>query len=724
MMPEKRDAGVIRLLDDETVNTIAAGEVIERPASVVKELVENAVDAGADMIKVDINVGTQHVSSVQVSDTGCGMQASDARMSFVRHATSKIQGPNDLSRIHTMGFRGEALASIAAVSRVTLTTRTKVNDAGTEMIVEGGEILSVSEVSAPQGTTIRVDNIFYNTPARRKFLKSKETELLHIYRAVEAEAFAHPESAFRLRVNGKEKLRTQRTTTMVQTIAQVFGADISRKIIPLSAGTPVMRVDGAIVRPEACRPNAGEIHLCVNGRPVTSPQIVRAIRAGYGTLIPKGRFPMAYLSIKIDTSLVDVNVHPAKREIRLSREKEIFRGISSVVRDTLQTTDLIHHDTPSPPTGSRNTQLSRKNEIVREISDNIKDAPQNLDQNHGDTHSPSNGNPDVHLSRKQEIIRDISDDIRDTFRTSSPTCGDTPAFITGSCSIHLYQKNETINDSSGAIKDALRTPDQTLGDTPADSTGSKTSVYHHLPENVPGVSEAIPPITETSSRAAQPERLHIKYAATDKQLRLTSNMDGETGENLLPSMRIIGQVADGYILAASRDNDELLIIDQHAAHERILYDQLCRRRDRSIQRQELLVPLVVELNTAEKLALSANIDILLELGFIVDEFGPDAFVVRAVPMVLGKRLGTEMIHDIVSDLVIESRKTADEKSDRITATIACRGAIKAGSPLTQEQMERLVLQLSHTSEPYTCPHGRPVILSYSHKELDRMFHRT
>ncbi|WP_062400518.1 hypothetical protein [Methanogenium cariaci] len=200
---------------------------------------------------------------------------------------------------------------------------------------------------------------------------------------------------------------------------------------------------------------------------------------------------------------------------------------------------------------------------------------------------------------------------------------------------------------------------------------------------------------------------------------------GETGENLLPSMRIIGQVADGYILAASRDNDELLIIDQHAAHERILYDQLCRRRDRSIQRQELLVPLVVELNTAEKLALSANIDILLELGFIVDEFGPDAFVVRAVPMVLGKRLGTEMIHDIVSDLVIESRKTADEKSDRITATIACRGgAIKAGSPLTQEQMERLVLQLSHTSEPYTCPHGRPVILSYSHKELDRMFHRT
>ncbi|WP_062398173.1 DNA mismatch repair endonuclease MutL [Methanogenium cariaci] len=323
MMPEKRDAGVIRLLDDETVNTIAAGEVIERPASVVKELVENAVDAGADMIKVDINVGTQHVSSVQVSDTGCGMQASDARMSFVRHATSKIQGPNDLSRIHTMGFRGgEALASIAAVSRVTLTTRTKVNDAGTEMIVEGGgEILSVSEVSAPQGTTIRVDNIFYNTPARRKFLKSKETELLHIYRAVEAEAFAHPESAFRLRVNGKEKLRTQRTTTMVQTIAQVFGADISRKIIPpLSAGTPpVMRVDGAIVRPEACRPNAGgEIHLCVNGRPVTSPpQIVRAIRAGgYGTLIPKGRFPMAYLSIKIDTSLVDVNVHPAKREIR------------------------------------------------------------------------------------------------------------------------------------------------------------------------------------------------------------------------------------------------------------------------------------------------------------------------------------------------------------------------------------------------------------------------
>ena len=603
-MPEKNEAGIIRLLDDETVNTIAAGEVIERPASVVKELVENAVDAGADMIKVDITVGTQHINSVQVSDTGCGMHASDARMSFIRHATSKIRGPDDLSRIHTMGFRGEALASIAAVSRVTLITRAQDNDAGTEIVIEGGEILSVSEVSAPQGTTIRVDNIFFNTPARRKFLKSRQTELLHIYRAVEAEAFAHPESAFRLRVNGKEKLRTQRTTTIAQTIAQVFGTDISRQIIPLSAGTPVMRVDGAIVRPEACRPNAGEMHLCVNGRPVTSPQIVRAIRAGYGTLIPKGRFPMAYLSLRIDTSLVDVNVHPAKREIRLSREKEIFSGISDAIRDTLQTTDLIHSDVPVP------------------------------------------------------------------------------------------------------------------------STGNRAPAYKHLPGPSHGVSEVISEITGNSSRDAEPERLHIRYAATDKQLRLTGNMDGDTGVNLLPSMRIIGQVADGYILAASGDNDELLIIDQHAAHERILYDQLCRRRDTGIQRQELLVPLVVELNAAEKLALSANIDILLDLGFIVDEFGPDAFAVRAVPMVLGKRLGTEMIHDIVSDLVIESRKTADEKSDRITATIACRGAIKGGSPLTQEQMERLVLQLSHTSEPYTCPHGRPVILSYSQKELDRMFHRT
>lgn len=642
-MSDKKDAGVIRLLDDETVNTIAAGEVIERPASVVKELVENAVDAGADTIKVDITTGTQHISSVQVSDTGCGMHMSDAKMSFVRHATSKIRGPDDLARIHTMGFRGEALASIAAISRVTLITRTQDNDAGTEIVIEGGEVLSVSEVSAPQGTTVRVDNIFFNTPARRKFMKSRGTELLHIYRAVEAEAFAHPESAFRLRVNGKEKLRTQRTTTIIQTIGQVFGTEISQKIIPLSAGTPVMRVDGAIVLPEACRPNAGEIHLCVNGRPVTSPQIVRAIRAGYGTLIPKGRYPVAYLNLKIDTSLVDVNVHPAKREIRLSREKEIFSGISDAIRDTLQTTDLIHDNTPAASTGNREIQPNRKN-----------------------------------------VISDISDAIRDT----------------------------------------LRTNDMTHGDTPAASTGSRAPAYHHIPKYTRGVSEAIPDIIGNSSRVIQPEKLHIRYATTDKQLRLTSNMDGDTGVNLLPSMRIIGQVADGYILAASRDNDELLIIDQHAAHERILYDQLCRRRDTGIQRQELLVPLVVELNAAEKLALSANYDILLDLGFIVDEFGPDAFAVRAVPMVLGKRLGTEMIHDIVSDLIIESRKTADEKSDRITATIACRGAIKAGSPLTQEQMERLVLQLSHTSEPYTCPHGRPVILSYSHNELDRMFLRT
>ena len=610
-MPEKRDTGVIRLLDDETVNTIAAGEVIERPASVVKELVENAVDAGADMIKVDISTDTQYVTSVQVSDTGCGMHTSDAKMSFVRHATSKIRDSDDLSRIHTMGFRGEALASIAAVARVTLTTRAEDTEVGTEIVIEGGEILSVSDVSAPQGTTIRVDNIFFNTPARRKFLKSRQTELFHIYRAVEAEAFAHPESAFRLRVNGKEKLRTQRTTAMMQTITQVFGTDLSSRIIPVSAGTPIMRVDGAIVRPEDCRPNAGEIHLCVNGRPVTSPQIVRAIRAGYGTLIPKGRFPMAYLSIRIDTSLVDVNVHPAKREIRLTREKEIIKDIADAIRDTLQTSDLIYGGTPA-------------------------------------------GAPD------------------------------SPASV-------------------------------------------QASMYTHLPKQSPGVSgvsESIPGAVNRTSGFAPSEGFHIRYATTDKQLRLTGGMDEDAGVNLLPAMRIVGQVADLYILAASRDNDELFIIDQHAAHERILYDQLCQRRDAGVQRQELLVPLVVELNPAEKMAISANIDILLELGFIVDEFGPDTFAIRAVPMVLGKRLGTEMIHDIVSDLVVESRKSADERCERIIATIACRGAIKGGSPLSPEQMERLILQLSHTSEPYTCPHGRPVILSYSEKELDRMFHRT
>jgi len=624
-MSDEQGAGVIRLLDDETVNTIAAGEVIERPASIVKELLENAVDAGADMIKVDITTGTQHVSSVQITDTGCGMSPSDAQMAFVRHATSKIRGPDDLSRIHTMGFRGEALASIAAVSRVTLTTRTEDRDVGTEIIIEGGEIISVTDVSSPKGTTVRVDTIFFNTPARRKFLKSRQTELFHIYRAVEGEAFAHPDSAFRLRVNGKEKLRTQKTTAMTQTIAQVFGADAAGEVIPLSAGTPVMRVDGAIVRPEACRPNAGAIHLCVNGRPVTSPQIVRAIRAGYGTLIPKGRFPAAYLCIRIDTSLVDVNVHPSKREIRLSREKDILGGITGAVRDTLQATDLIHgtdEEEESSPQGFRPSVVSGQSAYE-------------------------------HMSRKSPVV------------------------------------SETVSGMNGTFTGSA--------DAMADTTAAGTT---------------------------RPERLHFRYATTDKQLRLTGSQDEDTGENLLPLMRIIGQVADGYILAASRDNDELLIIDQHAAHERILYDQLCSRRDAGVRRQELLVPLVVELSTAEKMALSANIDLLVDMGFIVDEFGSDTFAIRAVPMVLGKRLGTEMIRDIVSDLVIESRKTADERADRITATIACRGAIKGGTPLTQEQMERLVDQLSHTSEPYTCPHGRPVILSYSQKELDRMFHRT
>jgi len=320
-----------------------------------------------------------------------------------------------------------------------------------------------------------------------------------------------------------------------------------------------------------------------------------------------------------------VNVHPAKREIRLSREKDILGGITGAVRDTLQATDLIHgtdEEEESSPQGFRPSVVSGQSAYE-------------------------------HMPRKSPVVSETASGMNGTFTGSADVMADT-----------------------------------------------------------------------TAAGTTRPERLHFRYATTDKQLRLTGSQDEDTGENLLPLMRIIGQVADGYILAASRDNDELLIIDQHAAHERILYDQLCSRRDAGVRRQELLVPLVVELSPAEKMALSANIDLLVDMGFIVDEFGSDTFAIRAVPMVLGKRLGTEMIRDIVSDLVIESRKTADERADRITATIACRGAIKGGTPLTQEQMERLVDQLSHTSEPYTCPHGRPVILSYSQKELDRMFHRT
>ncbi|KAF5082629.1 DNA mismatch repair endonuclease MutL [Methanoculleus horonobensis] len=581
----------IRVLDPDTVNQIAAGEVVERPASVVKELLENAIDAGSTSILLDVSSDMTGITKIRVTDNGEGMTGEEAILAFTPHATSKIRDIADLCAVRTLGFRGEALASIAAVAEVTIVTRPRGGEAlaGTRIVVRGGEVVEKSEVGAPEGTTIAVERLFYNTPARRKFLKSRNTELAHIYAVVESLALAHGEVAFRVVHNGKERMATQRSDGILNTIAGLYGAELTRSLVPVEGRLPFLRIGGYISRPSESRGSPSQISVSINGRSISSRQIAAAVREGYGTLLPKDRYPVAFLELSIDTNLVDVNVHPTKREVRLSREREITGAIAAAVEEALAGHDLAR-ETPDEPV-------------------------------------------------QQQIVPE--------------------------------------------------------GIEPAPSS--------------PPVAEAGAPYTAG----------HRELTLSDRQLRRTET---KGGENLLPAMEPIGQVAATYIVAEGTDGT-LYLIDQHAAHERVLYDQVTENRDTAAGSQELIMPVVLSLPPKESAALRDAIPLLADGGFVVEEFGRDTFAVRAVPAALGAVEDPGTVRETIADLLAEESRRSPDRREAVTCIVACRGAVKAGASLTPEQQKRLLMQLARTKTPWTCPHGRPTVVAFDRRKLDGMFRR-
>lgn len=601
IMPENPDLTRIRILDPATISQIAAGEVIERPASVVKELVENAVDAGANMITIELTASKETITGIRVTDDGCGMSPADAALAFVPHATSKITRLDDLDHIRTLGFRGEALATIAAVSRVTLVTKPRGSGAvpGTRLVIEGAEILEQDGTGSPDGTSILIEKLFFNTPVRRKFLQSKNSELAHIHDILEGICLSHPEIAFHLRYNGKDQLVTDGTTRLLDTIARLFGSEVIRDLIPMRASLPCGSIAGFVSRPSLTRKDRARMILSVNGRFVQSPAISDAVRAGYGTLLPKDRFPVAFLDLAVDSRLVDVNVHPTKKQIRLSREKEITAMVRTSVQEALLAHDLI----PSAESPA----------AVVPLEPQAPSAP----------------------ARSYDL--------------SSP----------------------------------------------------------HRPA---GVAEST----------------HAGTAATDQRLRQTELAHGSAlgspAPSWLPAIEVIGEFSGIYILARMA-GDELLLIDQHAAHERILYEQLSGQLMETRPSQELLSPVVLHRTLKEAAIVRELLPALAREGFILEEFGGTAFLVRAVPVVLGRLEETAIIDEILSDLVSEDALQAVSNRERITRIVACRGAIKAGTVCTREQCQRIADQLRRVKNPFTCPHGRPTMIRFSKKELDAMFKR-
>ncbi|ARW06791.1 DNA mismatch repair endonuclease MutL [Bacillus atrophaeus] len=617
-------------LSDELSNKIAAGEVVERPASVVKELVENAIDANSTVIEIDIEEAG--LASIRVLDNGEGMENEDCKRAFRRHATSKIKDENDLFRVRTLGFRGEALPSIASVSHLEIKTSTG-EGAGTQLMLQGGNIISETRSSGRKGTEITVTNLFFNTPARLKYMKTVHTELGNITDVVNRIALAHPEVSIRLRHQGKNLLQTNGNGDVRHVLAAIYGMATAKKMVPLHVSSLDFDVKGYIALPEITRASRNYMSSVVNGRYIKNFPLVKAVHEGYHTLLPIGRHPITFIEITMDPILVDVNVHPSKLEVRLSKETELHELIRDGIKDVFKQQQLI----PS-------AQLPKKSAPV------IKNEQQFMNF---DTR-PAEQKPE---------------------KTSEPS----------------YSPMKL----SSVVKEPAETEEEILTDIPVPDPLIETDRGDHtaFAEHQPEAAESEPELVQEHS---QSERVPIMYP--------------------------IGQMHGTYILAQNENG--LYIIDQHAAQERIKYEYF-REKVGEVEPevQDMIVPLTFHYSTNEALIIEQHQYELENVGVFLEPFGSNSYIVRCHPAWFPKGEEALLIEEIIQQ-VLDS-KNIDIKKLREEAAImmSCKGSIKANRHLRNDEIKALLDELRGTSDPFTCPHGRPIIIHHSTYEMEKMFKR-
>lgn len=625
--------GVIKRLPEIVANQISAGEVIERPASIVKELVENSIDAGSKEITIEVENGGR--DSIRVKDDGKGIAEDDLELAFDRYATSKIENVNDLYSIRTLGFRGEALASIASISKVEIFSRSSDSLKGSKMLLEGGEIIKKAPAGVPVGTDITIRDIFYNTPARYKYLKTIETEFGHISNIVSREAMAYPEIKFTLIHNKREVLKTPGTGNLLDAIYSIYGEELVNNLIELEYEESYVKLSGFITRPNYTRSSRNHQIFFVNKRTVYNRSLRRGVEKGYQGLIPPGRYPVVFLNLKLNQVLVDVNVHPSKREVKFSREEIIEKIIEKGVR----------------------TNLSR-----------INTAPQlKVRKQKGDSF--------------QEIKFDF-----DNYK---------PLDTNG------RRSNTELSDDNKYFADKPYFPENK-------QAGGKVAE-----ENIKK------DIRNNFYREKQPE--YFIYNPEVKSIpeeRVKTNY--ETDKPPLPGInRIFGQILNTYILAEGTDG--LYIIDQHNAHERVLYEKkYAEYRQQEILTQGLLVPVNIEVTLAEKEIIEKHFDLLNKLGIKIESFGSNSYIVTELPLLLKNLPGQVIVREIIDRLLENDRKLqpADLIDDLITL-MSCKAAIKAGKYLDMREMIELVAELFNTENPERCPHGRPIIIHISNEDIAR-----
>ena len=626
----------IRILPEIISNKIAAGEVVERPASVVKELVENALDATSTKIVIEVERGGRRL--IRVSDNGGGMGRDDALLALERYATSKIASDADLFSIRSLGFRGEALPSIAAVSRFTTVTREERSDAGTEIRVSGGKIKQVADIGAPPGTMITVENLFFNTPARRKFMKSVTTEMGHVADIVAAIALGRPEVYFRLMHDGRILKSWPSTVDRLERVADVLGAKLSGELYPVARNEEFGAIDGWVSDPKQFRSTSRGVFIFVNGRHVRDRVIQHALFAGYRQRLVKGQYPVATLFITVPFDQVDVNVHPTKNEVRFAQQRSIHDLVQSAVAETLDRRDRPQWGRPEEPRPGLLQKQPR-------ISENL----------------------------------DISYEARGSGREAKTANGDAHDPISA-------------GRFRGQDAEVFRRPDHDRADPPQNAINNTFSRI--VGEMVPAAADRRPP----------------EQAALWKKTEFGG-------------LRVIGQLHNSYVLCESEGG--LVLLDQHAAHERILYERLKRRSDRlKKEAQRLLVPETIELSFHEAGILERLAAQFDAFGLEIDPFGTNTFVVRSVPAMLAGRDIAPLVREIVEAVAAEGFSDGPESSvDDSLKLMACHGAIRARQALSDRQIRKLLEELDGCENPSHCPHGRPTWLRWSIRELEKSFKR-
>ena len=650
----------IALLSQETIDKIAAGEVIERPSSVVKELVENAIDAGSSAVTVEIKEGG--ISFIRISDNGCGIEREQIPLAFLRHSTSKIKSVEDLFTVTSLGFRGEALSSIAAVSQVELITKTNGDFTGSRYLIEGSKEVSLEEIGAPDGTTFIIRNLFYNTPARKKFLKSAQTEGTYIHELMQRMILSHPDVAFKFIMNNQVKLQSSGNGNIKDIIYHLYGRDITKALLPIAHESELFKVSGFIGKPMISRGNRGYELYFVNGRFIRSQILSKAIEDAFKPFLMQHQYPFTVLYFEIDSSLLDVNVHPTKMELRFSNQQELYREVQSILSAALVHRDII----PEVP-----VDTPKKNEM--EVPKIEKVMPEPFEQ-----------------KRLEEI--------RKAVRKDSP-----------------YEIKYPVSRpmGTGSVSSAAQ---EKLLDT----------IKSMPPEDMMEERIQKEPLPEQSKKEPEKELAKEAYVLREEET-YGAKPEGsyEQGsflkEEEMAKQKIIGQLFDTYWLVEY--NDRLFIVDQHAAHEKVMYEKLKKQFEKKeFTSQAISPPIVITLSMREADVLERFKEQFTKLGFEIEHFGGAEYSICGVPGNLYRLNTRDVLIEMLDELTdgISERATTDVILDKI-ASMSCKAAVKGNQRLSAAEVQTLIKELLTLENPYHCPHGRPTIVSMSKRELEKKF---